>query len=135
MPGRTQALNFFSIDNRWIFVDLPGYGFARAPRRVREQWGPMIEEFFRVEEQLKLGIVIVDARHEPTELDLVMVDFLRQFHVPRQIVATKVDKLSGNRRRAALEAVRRKLGEESIIPYSSATGEGKKHLWRIIREV
>lgn len=134
-PGRTQALNFFNIDNRWLFVDLPGYGFARVPQRIRDRWGPMIEEFLQSDELLRLGVVVIDARHEPSELDVVMVEYLRRFGVRLQVVATKVDKLSSNRRRQALELARRKLSETSIIPYSSATGEGKRQLWRIIREV
>lgn len=134
-PGRTQALNFFKVDGRWLFVDLPGYGFARVPRRVRDRWGPMIEEFLQTEEWLKLGVVIIDSRHEPSQLDVVMVDYLRQCRIPIQVVATKIDKLSSHRRRQALELARRQLNEPSIIPYSSATGDGKKQLWRIIREV
>ncbi len=134
-PGRTQALTFFKIENRWVFVDLPGYGFARVPRRVRDRWGPMIEEFLKVEERLKLGIVIIDARHQPSPLDLQMVDYLKRFRVATQVVATKVDKLSTNQRRKALGSAGQRLGETNIIPYSSVTGEGKKDLWRIIREV
>lgn len=114
---------------------MPGYGFARVPRRVRDRWGPMIEEFLKVEERLKLGIVIIDARHQPSPLDLQMVEYLKRFRVATQVVATKVDKLSTNQRRKALGSAGQRLGETNIIPYSSVTGEGKKDLWRIIREV
>ena len=87
------------------------------------------------EENLKLAVLIVDARHPPTELDLVMKDYLERFDVPFQVVATKVDKLSASQRKQSLAQARRKMGVSCVIPYSSATGLGKKQLWQIIREV
>lgn len=134
-PGRTQAINFFNIDNRWIFVDLPGYGFAKVPKSVRDRWGPMIEEFLGDGPLLKLTILIVDARREPTELDIVMRDYLLASKIAYQTVATKIDKVSPSRRKKSLDTIEAALGGRRVIPYSAATGIGKKELWRIIREV
>ena len=134
-PGHTQAINFFNVEDRWHFVDLPGYGYAKAPMHIKSQWGEMIEEFLKDRELLRLTILIVDARHKPTKLDLVMRDCLVHYEVPFQVVATKSDKLSANRRQQSVATAQQTLETENIIPYSSATGIGKRQLWQIIREV
>ncbi|MFQ5930147.1 MAG: ribosome biogenesis GTP-binding protein YihA/YsxC [Acidobacteriota bacterium] len=133
-PGRTQVINFFNVDSRWIFVDLPGYGFAKVPARIRARWGPMIEEFLKEDESLKLTLMIVDARHEPTQLDLVMKEWLEQYRVPHQVVATKVDKLSSNQLQRSLDRIEN-IFNRGVIPYSAATGMGKKELWRILERI
>ena len=102
---------------------------------IKSQWGEMIEEFLKDRELLRLTILIVDARHKPTKLDLVMRDFLVHSEVPFQVVATKSDKLSANRRQQSVATAQQTLETENIIPYSSATGIGKRQLWQIIREV
>ncbi len=134
-PGRTQTINFFNVEDRWIFVDLPGYGFAKVSKSVRENWGPMIEAFLTGEDRLKVVILILDARHAPTELDSVMDDFLETTGVARQLVATKFDKISSSRRTTTISRISNALGGRDVIPYSSATGIGKKELWQLIREV
>ncbi len=82
-PGRTQIINFFSIDDTWMFVDLPGYGYAKVPQRIRAGWAAMIEEFL-LEEGLKLVVLIVDARHQPTKLDRQVVEWMTLNHIPCQ---------------------------------------------------
>lgn len=134
-PGRTRAIHFYRIEDRWVFVDLPGYGYARAPKAVRAQWGPMIEEFLTSDHRLGLCILIVDARHQPATLDLVMRDYLIHYRVPFQVVATKCDKLSANARLQSVARAQQSLRVESVLPYSAATGVGKRELWQIIREV
>jgi GTP-binding protein len=134
-PGHTQAINFFSVEDQWHFVDLPGYGYAKAPKHIKSQWGKMIEEFLTDSDLLRLTILIVDSRHKPTILDLVMRDFLVHYEVPFQVVATKCDKLSANRRQQSVATAQQTLEVDSVIPYSSATGIGKHQLWQIIREV
>jgi GTP-binding protein len=134
-PGRTQAINFFSIEGRWVFADLPGYGFAKVSKSIRAKWGPMIEEFLECDEHLRLAILIVDVRHAPTSLDLVMRDYLLIHEIPFQVIATKCDKLSHNKRQKAFKITQQTMGVEDVILYSSVTGFGKKELWHIIREV
>ncbi|MDA2933150.1 ribosome biogenesis GTP-binding protein YihA/YsxC [Acidobacteria bacterium AH-259-D05] len=133
-PGRTQLINFFNVDHRWVFVDLPGYGFAKVPASIRDRWGPMIEEFLREEESLKLTVMIVDARREPTQLDLVMKKWLEELSISYQVVATKVDKLSSNQLRGSLNRIG-KVFNCNVIPYSAATGMGKKELWRVLERI
>ena len=133
-PGRTQVINFFNVQNKWIFVDLPGYGFARAPARIRARWGPMIEEFLTEEVKLELCVMIVDARHEPTQLDGLMKTWLEQYRVPHQVVATKVDKLSSNQLQKCLPRIDEILNCK-LIPYSAVTGVGKDKLWRVLERI
>src|ERR671927_1738936 len=139
-PGRTQALNFFLINERFYFVDLPGYGFARVPREVRESWGQLVSDYLAKRDSLVLSIHIVDSRHEPTTLDLQLREWLLANGKPFLTVATKSDKLSHNesrkslaRARKVLDAVGRGAGGE-LVAYSSTTGHGRERVWRAIEE-
>lgn len=134
-PGRTQAINLFNIEDRWIFADLPGYGFARAPKHIRREWKELIESFLESDRSIRLAILILDARHEPSHLDLLMHDYLKACAIPTQVVATKIDKIGSNRRPVALQQIKKELSIESLVAYSSVSGEGKKQLWRNINEV
>ena len=133
-PGRTQALNFFSINKRFRFVDLPGYGYARVPQAVKQTWGEMVTNYLAKRRSLVLSIHIVDSRHEPTKLDLQLRDWLRHHTKPQIIVATKTDKLSQNELRRNIEQARRVLGSGEIVPYSATTGAGRDQLWRLIEQ-
>lgn len=134
-PGRTRLINFFLVDSKWLFVDLPGYGYAKVSRSERERWGPMVEEYLRGDQDLKLLILLVDARHKPSNLDQVMREWLEQYGIPHLIVATKADKLSANQLQKSLKRIRETFNADLVLPYSAHTGAGKKELWRIIQEV
>src|ERR687889_1092052 len=108
-PGRTQALNFFLINRRFHFVDLPGYGYARVPRDVRESWGQLVTGYLAKREPLVLSIQIVDSRHEPTSLDLQLREWLLAEGKPFLTVATKSDKLSQNESHKNLARARKIL--------------------------
>ena len=134
-PGRTQTVNFYRVNRVHFFVDLPGYGYAKVPKHVREQWRPMIEGFLdRRREALALAIVLVDARHEPSDLDRMMLAWLVHRGIPRIVVGVKADKLSGNERAKATGALRRGFpaAEAGVAPclVSAVTGLGMKDLWR-----
>src|SRR5918998_891990 len=136
-PGRTQALNFFLINRRFHFVDLPGYGYARVPRAIRESWGEIVTNYLAKRESLVLLIQIVDSRHEPTTLDLQLREWLTAYAKPHLTVATKSDKLSQNvlgknlrRAREVLGA----LGSGEVVSYSAVTGHGREGVWRAIEE-
>jgi GTP-binding protein len=132
-PGRTQALNFFDIDGELIFVDLPGYGYAKVSKADRESWGKLIEKYLAQRETLMLCILIVDARHEPSPLDLQMKSWLEHFGLSFLVVTTKIDKLSANEQRASLTRAQKVLATDRIIPYSAVTRAGAKQLWSEIR--
>jgi GTP-binding protein len=131
-PGRTQSLNFFLINERFRFVDLPGFGYARVPRDIRSSWGEMVTNYLAKRSQLVLSIHIVDSRHEPTKLDLQLHEWLQHSDKPRLTVATKSDKLSNNELKKNLEHTARVLKVEGVVAYSAKTGRGRDDIWRAI---
>ena len=131
-PGRTQSLNFFLINQRFRFVDLPGFGYARVPKAIKASWGEMVSSYLAKREQLVLSIHIVDSRHEPTTLDLQLHEWLEHSAKPRLIVATKSDKLSNNELKESLQRVNRVFSEDSVVPFSAKTGKGGNEIWRTI---
>jgi GTP-binding protein len=131
-PGRTQLINFFLINHAFYFVDLPGYGYARVPIAIKSEWGPMIEKYLASRENLVLSIAIIDARHGPTKLDLMLKAWLETNEQPFIVVATKADKLSSNKLRASIKSAEEILGEGKVIPYSAVTGRGAERIWKEI---
>jgi GTP-binding protein len=134
-PGKTQTLNFYRIDHEFCFVDLPGYGFAHVPDEIKEEWSTMIEEYLFHRRNLKGIILIVDARHKPTDDDLMMYEWLLQMQIPHLIVGTKVDKLSNSQRKPNRNQIFEKLRleAETLFTYFSAkTGEGKKEVLKFV---
>lgn len=134
-PGRTQMLNFFTVNRNLRFVDFPGYGFARVPREMKEEWGRMATNFLANRAQLVLSIHIVDSRHEPTTQDDALRWWLASLNNsrPHLTVATKSDKLSQNELRKSLERIERTLSSDAI-PYSATTGRGRERVWQRIEE-
>jgi GTP-binding protein len=136
-PGKTQEINFYRVraelegrDDDFFIVDLPGYGFARAPKVVRDAWRPLIEGYLKKSDDL-LGVVqLIDARHEPTRDDLQMIEFLASIEMPTLFVLTKIDKLKPADRAKRLSAATAQLGieAEQVLPFSSTTGEGRDAL-------
>jgi len=133
-PGRTQMLNFFAVNECLHFVDLPGYGFARAPRAVREKWQPMIQGYLGRRENLKAVVWLLDARREPSREDLQFLDWLEEAACPTIPVVTKVDKLSRNELSRQLLGITRATGldREVFTTFSSVTKEGCTELWERI---
>ena len=131
-PGRTQLINFFLINDAFYFVDLPGYGYARVPRDVKKHWGPMVEKYLATRSGLVLSILITDSRHGPTELDLLMKEWLEARGKPFITIATKADKLSSNQLRASLVRASAVVGNTELVAYSAVTGSGAARLWKEI---
>jgi GTP-binding protein len=131
-PGRTQSINFFLINERFYFVDLPGYGYARVSKSMRQDWGKMAEDYLSQRRELVLSIQLVDARHTPTELDKQLHEWLVFNQKPHIIVATKADKLTSNKLRKSLDEIEKQLPESKVIAYSSETGKGRDEVWREI---
>lgn len=125
-PGKTQEINFFRVDDRYYLVDLPGYGFARAPSDVRQKWGPLIESYLGTSGELLGVVVLVDCRHGPSDDDAQMVDYLARLRIPALFVLTKIDKLNRTERKRALREAREELGvpEDQLLATSALTGEG-----------
>jgi len=131
-PGRTQSLNFFLINRRFRFVDLPGFGYARVPKAIKASWGEMVSSYLAKREQLVLSIHIVDSRHEPTTLDLQLHEWLEHSARPRLIVATKSDKLSNNELKQSMGRVKRVFSEDRVVAFSARTGRGGNEVWQAI---
>ncbi len=133
-PGRTQLLNFFSINEALYFVDLPGYGFARAPRSVRERWQPMVHGYLRGRSNLRAVVWLLDVRRDPSEEDLRFLDWLEESEIPTIPVITKVDKVSRNElaRRVAKIASSTGLSTELLTPFSVLTRQGCEEVWELI---
>ena len=137
-PGKTQTVNFFDINDKVRFVDLPGYGYAKVPKTLKEQWNRVMTGYLRERKPLRLAIALVDARHKPTESDHHMLDLLDEAAVPVLVVATKIDKVKRSQRQRHLAQVREtlELDEEALVlPFSSVTGEGARALWRVIDDL
>ena len=124
-PGRTQTINFFVINESMYFVDLPGYGYGKVSKTVRESWGPMIEDYLRNREQLNLAVMIVDSRMAPTDSDVIMKQWLDRCRIPTTVVLTKTDKISNNQLHQALRQGTQTLDTKEIIAFSAVSGAGK----------
>ena len=136
-PGKTQTLNFYKINDRFHFVDVPGYGYAKVSKKERNAWGVMLEEYFTERENLKAVVLLVDIRHEPTKDDVAMYEFLKHYELPVVVVATKLDKIPKGKRVQHIKRAANKLQllqEDIILPFSSETGEGKEEAWGVLKK-
>ncbi|WP_440896013.1 ribosome biogenesis GTP-binding protein YihA/YsxC [Amphibacillus sp. Q70] len=134
-PGKTQTLNFYLINEFFHFVDVPGYGYAKVSKKEREAWGKMMETYFSDRKNLKAAVLIVDIRHQPTEDDVTMYDFLKHYQIPVLIIATKLDKIKKGQVNKQLKMIGEKLrieADDQIIPFSAETAQGKDIAWKVI---
>lgn len=129
-PGRTQTINFFLINDHFSFVDLPGYGYAKVPKAVRESWGPMVEKYLKTREGLCAVVVILDVRRLPNQGDHDLLAWLAHYKIPAILVLTKADKLKKNKQNQQRNAIARELSiDASLLTLFSATkGLGKREL-------
>ncbi len=137
-PGRTQAINFFTMDNSLYLVDLPGYGFARVPIKVKKSWQGMVENYLRERSNLKAVVVILDIRRDVSSGDIDLLGWLKHYGIHAIPVLTKADKLSRQKARTRASVITRKLkGISPIDPllFSAKTKEGKEKIWDEIRRV
>lgn len=132
-PGRTQTINFFLINDRLYFVDLPGYGYAKVPRQIQAGWQGMVEGYLRDRPQLKLVLLLVDCRIPPTPADIEAKAWLDYFNIQSAVILTKSDKLSRNRMLLSVKRAKEMLGSEELIPFSAVSGFGKDAVWRKIQ--
>ncbi len=134
-PGKTRGLYFYMLNDKYCFVDLPGYGYAKVSKKERERWAPIIEDYLASRSNLRGCLHLIDCRHEPTEDDCLMSEWLRAHTIPTITVATKSDKLSRSALLRQLTVIRKALGlfdEDILLPFSSRTGAGRDDLWKAI---
>ncbi|NDR60834.1 ribosome biogenesis GTP-binding protein YihA/YsxC [Fructilactobacillus sanfranciscensis] len=134
-PGKTQTLNFYEVNHKLYFVDVPGYGYAKVSKTEREKWASMIETYLTQRDTLRGVISLIDGRHEPTEFDLQMRDWLEYYNIPVLYVATKVDKISKSKFKHQETILRNKLQlkpDEELVMFSAKTKVGKDQIWNWI---
>jgi GTP-binding protein len=136
-PGRTREINFFRVNNTFVLVDLPGYGYARISKTKKAEWRPMIESYLRRTTQLRGIVLLLDIRREPSEDDRAMLDFLADLGVPTIVALTKADKLNKADSRQKVVDVSRTLAlePEQVIQFSAHSGEGRDELLEAIAQL
>jgi GTP-binding protein len=137
-PGKTQTINFFSVDEKFRIVDLPGYGFARVAKTEKERWGEYIEAYLESRENLIEVFLLVDIRHEPNEHDIMMYDYIRAAGFSGYVFCTKLDKLKNSELMTKLSVIKETLNivdPRLIIPVSSTNRKGKYKAWDLFNEL
>ncbi|MBN1541140.1 YihA family ribosome biogenesis GTP-binding protein [candidate division KSB1 bacterium] len=134
-PGKTRLLNFFLVNQRYFFVDLPGYGYAKASKTLQQSWLDLIESYLKENKYLRGVVQFIDLRHRITPLDLDLLEWLNHQGLAVILVGTKADKLSGNGLAVQLGFLRQDVAAfsvEAVIPFSAHTGRGKNELWQVL---
>lgn len=132
-PGKTRLLNFFNLDDKYMLVDVPGYGFANISKTQLMKFGQMMEDYFAQRTQKKGLVILVDARHLPSEDDETMLEFARYYEIPICIIATKIDKVKPSQRLHKIKLIKEALElneKEVLIPFSAQTKEGMEEVWK-----
>ena len=134
-PGRTSLINYFKFNDEFILVDLPGYGYAKTSKQNKDRWNKIIDYYFENTKQLKMVVLLVDIRIEPTALDVMMLDYLTHFGIPVTVVATKYDKVNMKQRekqkRVISETIRLEDGD-NLVYFSSVNKTGKQEIYSIL---
>ena len=136
-PGKTQTINFYNINEEIYFVDLPGYGYAKASKTEVEKWGRMIEKYLHTSKQLKCVFLLVDIRHDPGNNDKIMYEWVTANGYTPVIIATKLDKIKRSQISKQVAAIRSGLGakEAVIIPFSATSKQGREEIYEIIDQI
>ncbi len=137
-PGKTRTINFYNVEDKLYFVDLPGYGYARLSKSESEKWGKMVEKYLSQRDELKAIVLLIDIRHEVGKNDLQMYEWLKFYNRKTIIVCTKADKVSKNKLQSHLKVIKNGLDLQEgdiILPFSSHTNSGREELWNEISKV
>ncbi|MBM6439523.1 YihA family ribosome biogenesis GTP-binding protein [Lacticaseibacillus rhamnosus] len=132
VPGKTQTLNFYDLDSRLFFVDVPGYGYAKVSKSARAKFAAMIETYLTTRQPLRGVVLLVDSRHEPTADDISMYQYLKYYQFRTLVVATKIDKTPKSKRLHVVKQINQRLDlnqTDTVIPFSAVTGEGYDAIW------
>lgn len=136
-PGKTITLNFYNIDEQFLFVDMPGYGYAKRSKKEREKWGTIIESYLTERKPLAAVVQLIDLRHKPTEDDILMYDYLKYFEIPVIVVCTKADKIAKSKVDTHLKVARDELEmeeEDDIIAFSSIDKKKLPETLKLLRQ-
>lgn len=136
-PGKTQTINFYKVNEEMYFVDLPGYGYAKVSQAIREKWGRMIERYLEQSKMLKVIFLLVDIRHEPSENDRLMYEWICYHGWEPVIIATKLDKIKRSAVAKQVKLIHSSIGagkDTKILPFSAETKQGREEIWQLITE-
>ena len=137
-PGKTQTINFYNINEELYFVDLPGYGYAKVSAEIKAKWGKMIERYLHKSSQLRLVFLLIDIRHEPSENDCIMYNWIVENGFHPVIVATKLDKINRSQIAKHMKVIKTKLEVipgTPMIPFSAVSKQGRDEIWNLIEEL
>lgn len=137
-PGKTQTINFYNINRELYFVDLPGYGYAKVSKEIKEKWGKMIERYLHTSKQLKAVFLLIDIRHEPSANDINMYDWIVDNGYNPVIIATKLDKIKRSQVQKQLKLIRttlQVLPETKIFAFSALSKQGREEIWAYIESL
>ncbi len=137
-PGKTQTINFYNINEALYLVDLPGYGYAKVSKTEKEKWGKLIERYLHNSKQLKAVFLLIDIRHEPSQNDKEMYDWILYMGFKPIIIATKLDKIKRSQVQKQLKIIREGLNMEKgsiLIPFSAETKQGREEIWALMDKI
>jgi GTP-binding protein len=137
-PGKTQTINFYNVNDELYFVDLPGYGYAKVSKEIKEKWGRMIERYLKQSKQLKAVFLLIDIRHEPSANDVSMYDWIISNGFEPIIIATKLDKINRSQIDKSIKMIRNKLSVRpgtQVIPFSALSKQGREDIYDVIDRV
>lgn len=137
-PGKTQTINYYNINDSCYYVDLPGYGYAKASVEVKAKWGKMIERYLQTSQMLQCVFLLIDIRHEPSNNDKLMYDWIVSNGYHPIIIATKLDKLKRSQIQKHVKMLREGLNmekEDILIPFSAETKQGREEIWALVERL
>ncbi len=137
-PGKTQTINYYFLNESLYFVDLPGYGYAKVSKELKEKWGRMIERYLLTSKQLKKVFLLVDIRHEPSANDKSMYEWIVHNGFEPIVIATKLDKINRSQKDKQVKMIKQSLGMKAdgcLIPFSSVTKQGADEIWALIESM
>lgn len=136
-PGKTQTINFYNVNKQLYFVDLPGYGYAAVSQEIRAKWGKMIERYLNTSKVIKKVFLLIDIRHEPSENDCIMYNWIVENGYEPVIIATKLDKIKRSQLQKHIKMIKQKIRPvegTTIIPFSSQSKQGREEIWQLIED-
>ena len=136
-PGKTQTINFYNVNKQLYFVDLPGYGYAAVSQEIRAKWGKMIERYLNTSKVIKKVFLLIDIRHEPSENDCIMYNWIVENGYEPVIIATKLDKIKRSQVQKHIKMIKQKIRlveGTTIIPFSSQSKQGREEIWQLIED-
>ncbi len=136
-PGKTQTINFYNVNKQLYFVDLPGYGYAAVSQEIRAKWGKMIERYLNTSKVIKKVFLLIDIRHEPSENDCIMYNWIVENGYEPVIIATKLDKIKRSQVQKHIKMIKQKINPvegTTIIPFSSQSKQGREEIWQLIED-